>query len=456
MAEQEAAPVAEEQEQDFEYPVTVADAGPGLKKVSVEIPRDRIKSELDKQFKELRQQAAIPGFRTGHAPQKLIEKRFSADVKEQVRSSLIRESFEQAVEKNNLQVIGEPQFDNPDAIKLPEDGSLNYSFTVEVQPEFTLPDLANLKIKKPKIEISDENVDQAMLNLREQQGTLVPIEDRAVQPRDYLTADVHVKLDGNVIAHQHDAQLVMRPGRIAGLQVDDLEKELDGMNSGETRTLTVRVPDTYPNESLRGKDVQIEVALKDIKRMELPDVNEDFLHDLGFDNEGELRQALREQMEEKITSDVQQAMREQVNRYLLDHTQIELPATLSEKQTDRVLSRKAVDLMMRGLPRDQVEANLERLRYGARDEAARDLKLFFVLQKLAEQEQVDVDEAELNGQIAMLAAQQGQRPEKLKQEMAKNGTLANLYVQLREHKAIDRVMERVPVEEVDLDAEKKE
>ena len=458
MAENEAATVAEAQDEEpeFEYPITVEDAGPGTKKVSIEIPRERITSEMDKQFKELRQQAAIPGFRVGHAPQKLIQKRFSADVKEQVRRSLISESFEQAVEKNNLQVIGEPEFDNPDAIQLPEEGSLSYSFTVEVRPEFTLPDLGNLKVKRPRIQITDQNVDQAMQNLREQQGTLVPAEDRGVERGDYITADVHVKLDGNVLAQQHDANLVVRPGRVAGIQIDDLDKQLEGLKPGETRTINAHVPDTYGNEQLRGKDVQIEVSLKDVKKLELAEVTPEFLADLGFDSEQELRQALREQMDEKIAYDVQQAMREQVNRYLLDNTQVDLPSKLSEKQTDRIISRRAVDLMMRGMPRDQVEANIERLRHGARDEAARELTLFFILQRLADQEKVEVDEAELNGRIAMLAAQQGRRPEKVKQEMAKDNSLGNLYVQLREQKAVDQLLEKAQIEDVDVEAEKKE
>src|SRR5438552_1270297 len=116
MAENETA-VAEEKE-EYQYQIRIEDAGPATKKVVIEIPKDRIDQKLAEQYKDLRQQAAIPGFRTGHAPQKLIEKRFSHDVKEQVRRALISESYEQAVEKNSLQVIGEPQFDNPDAIQL--------------------------------------------------------------------------------------------------------------------------------------------------------------------------------------------------------------------------------------------------------------------------------------------------------------------------------------------------
>src|SRR3989440_5160609 len=122
-----ASPPASE-EPEFTYPIKIEEAGPATKRVSIEIPPERIQTKLEEQFKELRQQAAIPGFRPGHAPQKLIEKRFSQDVKDQVRRSLVSESYQQAVEKNNLQVIGEPQFDNPDLIQLPEQGPLTYSF----------------------------------------------------------------------------------------------------------------------------------------------------------------------------------------------------------------------------------------------------------------------------------------------------------------------------------------
>src|SRR5688500_18002138 len=236
MAENETgAAVEEQQEETFEYPIKIEDAGPATKEVSIEIPRERIEAKLKEQFKELRQRAAIPGFRVGHAPQKLIEKRFSQDVKDQVRRSLISESYEQAVEKNKLQVIGEPQFDNPDAIQLPDEGSFTYSFEVEVQPDIKLPELSKLKVKKPNVQVSDENVQQALKNLTEQQGTLIPIEDRGVEAGDFIVADVHVKLDGNVIGHQHDAQVVARPGRVGGTQIEDLADRLKGGNTGEKR-----------------------------------------------------------------------------------------------------------------------------------------------------------------------------------------------------------------------------
>ncbi|HLL88875.1 MAG TPA: trigger factor [Tepidisphaeraceae bacterium] len=439
-----------EQTETFDYPVTIEDAGPATKKVSVQIPADRVQAKLQQELKDLRRNAALPGFRVGHAPQKLIEKKFATELRDQVRRTLISESYEQAIEKNSLQVIGEPEFENPDAIKLEDNQPLNYSFSVEVQPDINLPELKGLKVKKPKIDIKDENVDQAMTNLREQQGTLVPVEDRGVETKDFLTADVHTKVNGETIDHAHDAQIVARAGRVAGIQIDDLDKQLAGLKAGETRSVTVKGPENHPNEKYRNQDVEVEFKLKDLKRLEPAEVTPEFLEGLGFANEQELRDALREQMVERITFDVQQSMREQVSKYLLDNVKIDLPSKLSDRQADRVVQRRAVELMQRGLPAEAIQQNVEALKSGAKDEAARDLKLFFILQRIAADQNVDVDEAELNGRVAMIAAQRGERPEKLKQTMAKEGSLANLYIQMREQKAVDSIIANAEVEEVDV------
>ncbi|MCC6423110.1 MAG: trigger factor [Phycisphaerales bacterium] len=445
----ESSTAAAEAQQEFAYPVSIEDAGPGTKKVSVKIPRERIDAKLAEQFKDVRQHAAIPGFRPGHAPQKLVEKRFNTDVREQVRRDLIQESYKQALEKNELQVLGEPEFDNPDEIKLPDNGEMSYSFQVEVQPQITLPELKGLKIQKPKIEVTEANVDEAMKNLRQQQGALLPVEDRGIEEGDYVVADVHVKFEGREITHRHDAQIVARPGRIAGIQVDDLAKRIEGAKPNDVRTFTVKAPEGHSEAEIAGKDVEIEIKVKDIKRLELAELNEAFLTGLGFETEQEVREALREQLNERIKADVQRVMREQVNKQLLESVNIELPAKLSDRQEDRVVNRRAVDLMMRGVPREEVEGHIEQLRGGAKDEAVRELKLFFILQKVAQDQNVDVDEAELNGRIAMIAAQRERRPEKLKQEMSKDGSLANLYLQMREQKAIDKILESAQIEEVE-------
>jgi trigger factor len=454
MAEENAA-VAENaqgtEEAEFVYPITVEDAGPATKKVTVEIPQDRIRAKLDEQFTTLRKEAHLPGFRPGHAPRKLIERKFASNVRDEVRNSLLRESYQQAVEKNNLQVIGEPDFDNAEKLdKLPDEGAFTYTFSVEVQPEFALPDLGALTVKKPKIAVTDEHVQQALKNLREQQGTLTPVEDRGVEAGDYLIADVHLKVDGNVVAHQHDANLIARPGAVGGLKIDDFDTQIAGTKAGEAKTITVKAPDNHPNEQIKGKDVGVEVKVKEIKKLQPAEIDEAFLEDLGFANQQELLDALREQMVERIDNDVKGNVRQQVAKYLVDNTTIELPAKMSDRQTDRIVQRRATQLLSRGVPIDQIRANVEVLKQGAADEGLRELKLFFILQKVATDKNIDVDEAELNGQIAMIAIQRGQRPETLKKEMQSDGSLANLYVQLREQKALDALLEGAKVEEVEL------
>jgi trigger factor len=436
--------------QEQPYTIRVEDAGPATKKVWVEIPKEKITQKISEQYKELRQEAAIPGFRKGHAPQKLLVKKFDAELKEQVRRTLISESYQEAIEKNSLTVIGEPEFENPEQIQIKEDQPLSYSFSIEVQPNITLPDLKGIAVKKPKIAVTEEHINQAMQNLREQQGTVIPVEDRGVEEKDQVVADIHAKVEGNEVARQLDAQFVVRPGRIAGLDIPDMVAQLAGAKPGETRTIAIKVPDTYPTENLRGKDVAIEIAVKDIKRLEAAEINHEFLADLGFSNEQELRDALREQMDERIAFDIKQAMRRQVIDHLLQSISIDLPTKLSQRQSDRVVNRRAMDLMMRGVQREQVEANLNRLRTGAEEEGTRELKTFFILQTVADQEKVEVSEPELNGRIAMIALQQGRRPERLKQELAKDQTmLAQLYVQMREEKAIDKILETAQIEEVE-------
>lgn len=446
----ETADTAVAEHTDFEYPITVEDSGPASKRVTIEIPEARIREKLVEQFKDLRSQASLPGFRPGHAPQKLIERRFNKDVREQVRSALLRESYEQAIEKHQLQVLGEPEFDDAKSIEtLPDSGGLKYSFSVEVQPKFDLPDLSDLKVMKVRIDVTEDHVDQAMKNLREQQGELIPVEDRGVQAGDYLVGDVHLKLNGEVIAHQHDTQIVARPGRIGGIQVDDIADRLAGLKPGETRSIEIKAPDDHPNEKLRGQVLELELTLKDLKWLKLAELTPEFLNDLGFNNEQELRDALREQMVDRIDTDVRQSMRQQVANYLVDKVQMDLPTKLSARQEARIVQRRATALLQRGVSQDEIVSRLDVVRSGADTEAVRELKLAFVLQKIAEERNIDVTEGELNGQIAMIAIQQGKRPEKIKQEMSANGQLGMLYVQLREQKTLDALLQSAAIEEVE-------
>ncbi len=440
---------AQKKEVKFVYPVSVEDAGPATKKVTVEIPEARISDSIAKQFKDLKGQASLPGFRPGRVPQKLLEKKFTQAVRDDVVKTLVQESYQQAIEKSNLQVVGEPAFEQEEGIKLPESGSLTYSFSIEVQPDFALPDLAAMEIKKPKIVITEEHVAQALQNLREQQGTLLPVEDRGIQEGDVIAADVHVKLEGEQVLHQHDMQLKVKSGTVMGIKIDDLPAQLAGAKVEDVKTININAGENHPTEKLKGKDVQIEFKIKDVRQLELAEIDASFLEQLGFENEQQLNDALREEMVARVKNDIQNNMRDQVAKALLDGVTFDLPTKLSAKQEGRIVQRRAMDLIQRGVPEDKIVANLENLRGGAKDEAIRELKLFFILQKVANDSGLDVTESELNGNIAAIAAQRQIRPEKLKQQMSSEGSLQTLYVRLRELKAIDKILRTAKITEVE-------
>jgi trigger factor len=445
----QASAVAETEE--YSYPISVEDAGTATKKVTIEIPQERINAELEKQFKDVREMASLPGFRPGKAPAKLVERRFGSDVRDQVRNSLIRESYQQAITANKLNVLGEPEFEDPKAIeKLPDAGGMKYVLTVETYPEFTVPDLKELTVKKPVIKVSDEHVDQAMQNLREQQGTLVPVDTRGIKEKDYVTADVTVKFEGETVGSQVDAQVVVRPGVVAGIEVKDLPAQLAGAKLDETKTVKATAPENHPAEKIRGKEVEIEFKIKDLKELELAEINDDFLESLGFRDNAELREALREQMVERVGTDVQVAQHNQVRKYLVDNLKMDLPAKLSDRQEMRVVQRRAMDLKMRGVTDVEIQTNVDKIKAGARDIAVNELKLFFALSKVADENEIQVTEGELNGQIAQMAMYQNRRPEKMKQDMAADGSLTNLYLQLRERKALDHLLAQAKIEEVEI------
>jgi trigger factor len=441
---------AAEGDEELPYTVQIEDAGPSARKISIAIPGDYVAGKMAEQFQELRQEANIPGFRRGHVPKSLIERRFAKDVRDQVKRLLIQETYEKAIEKHGLQILGEPDFGDLAKVEIKEKEPLAFSFTVELQPEIVLPELTGIKVRRPRIRVTEEHVAQALRNLCEQQGTLVPVTGRGVESRDVLIADLKIKVGGAVLGHTSAARVDARPARLGGVMIDDLDKQLAGMVPGDTREIKVAVPDDYPTETLRGKEMVLEITLKDLKRTEPAVVDAQLLDQLGFADEQELRQALREQMEEHIGQDIQNALRRQVTDWLLERVRVDLPPRLAVKQTGRVAARRAVQLLERGVPRERIEANMARLTEEAAQQADRELKVYFILQKLAEIRGISVSEAELNGRVAAIAVGLGERPEKVKQSLAKDSEmLTSLLIQMREEKVLDALLATAEVEEFD-------
>ncbi len=424
--------------------------GPSEKRISVEIPEARIKQKLKEQFTEVRQAAAVPGFRVGKTPMSLIEKRFGSDIRSQVRQELISESFRQVLEKNEFEAVGEPEFIDGGIDKtLPEQGDFKFSFLIEIIPQFTLPEFSKITVRKPKITVGDEHVKQALTNLQNQQGQLVPVEDRGIEANDYLNVSVVVKKGDSVIAEQLDVDVRAQDGMFASFSVTGLIEKIGGAKVGETKTFDLAIPADHFNADVAGETVQFAVTVNDVKKLEPAEIDQDFLEQFGFENDAALMEELRNQMELRVTQDVRTATHNQLRKLLLDQVPMGVPSKLAKRQEGIVVRRRYNQAINSGATPEQVGENIQRLTAGASDQASDELRLHFMFSKLATEAEIEVTESDINSAVSSMAQPEGQRPEKLKQELAANGQLENIAIAIRDGKVLDSILEKVTVLEVE-------
>jgi len=466
MAEQGAqAGVAEPQEDEkIEQKVTVTDAGPAAKSVTVEIPEDRVSAKIEDRFGMLQGEATVPGFRIGRAPMKLLERRFGKAVRDEVKGQLISESYQAAVESEALDVIGEPDIKDFEQIELPESGPMAFTFEVEVAPDFELPNLEGIELSRPKSAVGDERVEKELEALRQRFGSMTEVVDGKIAADDYAQADVRVLAgkdaadDAEEIQHQPGAYVWVPgdsrefKGHVVGIVVNDLGKQLTGKQVGDEVRISMTGPSGHENEKIKDQPITLVLRIEMIQRVK-PAELDDLAAQFGVESGEEVKTRIREMLEARVAQEQQTALRDQVCDYLAENVEMDLPKGLSSRQTARVLQRQAMNLAYQGVPEQEIEQRLAELRAGSEEQAARGLKLFFLLDKAAEHFNVDVSEAEVNAQVAQIAMQQQRRPEKLRQEMARSGQIEQLYHQVLEQKMLDKIIESAKVTETEPEAD---
>lgn len=448
--------------------VQVEEIGSLRRKLTISVPRDTLDDQVNEQYDELRREAVVPGFRRGRAPRRLLEKRFGGEVSETLVQQLVSTGYMAAVEKSDLKVLGDPLIyvkgegegegevlkDVQEAIEqleLPPDGPLVFSCEVEIRPEFELPSLESIPLEKPIVEITDEDVTEQVNRIRGMQGTYEPVLEGAIDADDLVTADLKMTSDGTVVKEQADVRLAARPQVVDGAVLDKLGEKLTGAKKGDTVIVDGTLGDDYPKSEFRGKAAQFEFAIKDIQRLKLPELTDEFLKAYGFDSEKELRDFLRQDLESRLDEEVRRGLRGQTAQYLLDNTSFDLPERLSNRQIAQVTSSRLLELYRRGVPQAEAEKHIDELRTSSREDAIRDLKLAFVMEKLAEEIEVEVSEGEINAMIAGIAQRQGQRFDRVRDHLAQQGGLTTLYVQIRDDKILDELIGKASITEAKLE-----
>ena len=428
--------------------VTIEDAGPCKKKVTIEIVQEKIAKAIDKQYEELGKEALVPGFRKGRAPRRLLEKRFGKETTEQIKLTLLDDASKSAIEENKLQTIGEPDIDIEN-IELPTEGPFTFDFEVEVRPEFDLPQLEGIPVTKTKLDVTDEQIDREIEQMQRWSGVWTPREEGSVELEDQIIADAVLKTEGIEEEQKLDnVEIYVRQnGFVGAIPVEKLDELLVGAKAGETKETSVDVPETFFREEYRGKNVDIQISIKDIKWLKPAELDENFLKRYDVEDKDELREKIQDTLHSRLEGQSRTEMTEQIYEYLLDKTDFDLPMNVVAEQASSVLQRQYTNLLMRGLSREQIGEQIEQLQAGSEQQAQQQLKTFFTMDKVAEKLEIKVSDEEINGHIAQLAMQRGQRPERMREDMERNGSLAQFKLEVRQDKCIAKLLETAVITE---------
>jgi len=438
----------EEEAPELKNIVTIEEAGPCKKKVTIEIVQEKINKAIDKQYVELGKEALVPGFRKGRAPRRLLEKRFGKETTEQIKLTLLSDASKSAIEDNKLQTIGEPDIDF-EKIELPTEGSLTFDFEIEVRPEFDLPQLEGIPVTRTKLEVTDEQIDREIEQMQRWSGVWTPREEGSVELEDQIIADAVLKIEGI----EEDEKLdnieiyVRQNGFVGAIPVEKLDELLVGAKAGETKETSVEVPKTFFREEYRGKKVDIQISIKDVKWLKPAELDENLLKRYGVEDKDELREKIHDTLHGRLETQGRTEMTEQIFEYLLDKTDLDLPVNVVAEQANSVLQRQYTNLLMRGLSREQIGEQIEQLQAGSEQQAEQQVKTFFIMDKIADKLEIDVSKEEINGHIAQLAMQRGQRPEKMREDMERNGSLVQLTLEVRQDKCIAKLLETAVITE---------
>lgn len=330
--------------------VSIENSGVLERRMSVALGEEQVEGKVRERLQQIGRTARIDGFRPGKAPAKVIERQYGPRVRNEVLGELLRSSFSEALQSNQLRPVADPVFDPVNA----EPGTgLSYTATFEVYPEITLAPVEGLSVKRPVCEIGAADVDRMIEVLRGQHATWTPVE-RAAADGDQLTLDFKGRLDGADFERGSatDFELVLGAGRM----IDGFEAGLQGAKAGETRTLSLKFPDDYGAAELAGKPVDFDVTVKQVAEKTLPALDDELFAKFGV-TEGGL-EAFRKEVEENMVRERDRALQRRFASHVLEQLKlantVELPKALVQNEAQRMAMEGRRNLMMRGIDADKM------------------------------------------------------------------------------------------------------
>lgn len=442
--------LAESDEFRLSISAEITEAGPCKKHVRVTVPQADIAHFYENEVSGLISKASVPGFRVGHVPQKLVERRFRQELTDQVKQKVLVHSLEQVADDYNLDPINEPDIDLEN-LDLPDDADFVFEFDVEVRPEFELPSYDGLTIERQTHEVTDEEIEAYLERFLTQYGQLVP-QDGAAEEGDHLSLGIEFEHNGETLYKISEQSIRICPTlRFYDAELEGFDKLMIGVKADESRDVELTVSSEAESVEMRGETIKATFTVHDVKRIRQPELNKEFLQRLGAETEEELREEIRAMLDRQVTYQQRQATREQVLGKITESATWDLPEELVLRQVENALRREILEMQQAGFTSQDIQARENELRQNAVSTTRQALKEHFVLDKIAATENIEVEVADLETEIQMMAMQRGESPRRVRARLQKSGMVENLEAQIRERKAVDFILSKAKFKDSKMD-----
>jgi trigger factor len=427
--------------------VTVENVSPVKKKISLEIPSERVSREIEKVYGEIRKSVSIKGFRKGKVPQPVIEKYYGERMEADVMKNLVNDSYPKALAENGIVPVSQPEFES-DELKPGE--PFKYTVIIETVPEIELKDYKGLQVEKRKFLPDEEVVEGRIKELQDGMAQLKLVEGaRPAADGDFVVIDFKGFLNGVAFERGAAEDYVLQLG--SHKFVPGFEEQVIGMSVGDSREIAVTFPAEYGSPELAGQPVTFEVTLKEIKEKELPSLDDDFARMFGpYDTMEQLKARIAEVFSAEEVQKIENELRDRIVKALIEKHEFEVPEAMVEKQLAVLVENMKSNLASQNLTLEKIGSSEELIRTQARSVAVSQVKGSLLLAAVADKEGIQVDDALLEEKMRDMAAQANKDFEVIQGLYEKNPYAKDtLVMQLREDKAIDFLMEYAEVTEVE-------
>ena len=409
------------------------------KRLKVEISAEDINTALNKAYAELNKSVKIEGFRPGHAPRGILEKKYGKSVEADVIERIIPVNYLQAVRESGIVPVDEPKFSEND-FRIKKGEPLSFTAEVEVRPDISL-NYSDIEVPEEELSVSDEELSSALEELRDVNSTLEAVaEDRPAAEGDFAVIDFEGFINGAPIPGGKAENYPLNLG--SGSFIPGFEEQATGMKKGEEKEITVTFPESYKSADLAGKEAVFKIALKDIKKKILPELDDEFAKDTRIaESLEEMKAKVREDILGIKRRNQAERQKDRIMEELGKRHDFELPQSLVDRETGSLKAKKRRELMSSGLKPEEAGAEMKRFEEEAVKMASERVKVSLVLAAISDREGVRVSDQELDLGIQRLAAQTGHNPRDLKElYMRREGGMEALRGMLGEDKTLELVL----------------